>query len=89
MIEAGLAGLPVIATNVGSMGDVVENGINGFLVEPIINEIVEKIVALTESPELRENLGKRGREIARQRFAVETMIKRHEEIYSQAIHTGH
>ena len=85
MIEAGLAGLPVIATNVGSMGDVVENGINGFLVDPIINEIASKIVYLSESPELRINLGDRGKELARQRFSVETMIKRHEEIYSQAI----
>ena len=85
MIEAGLAGLPVIATNVGSMGDVVENEINGFLVDPIINEITSKIVSLSELPELRRNLGDRGKELARQRFSVETMIKRHEEIYSQAI----
>ena len=89
MIEAGLAGLPVIATNVGSMGDVVENGINGFLVNPIVTEIATKIVALSESPELRRNLGDRGKELARQKFSVETMIKRHEEIYSQVIHTHH
>lgn len=85
MIEAGLAGLPVIATNVGSMGDVVENGKNGFLVDPIVTEIAAGIIALSESPELRKNLGDRGRDLARQRFSVETMIKRHEEIYSQAI----
>ena len=89
MIEAGLAGLPVIATNVGSVGDVVENGINGFLVDPIINEIASKVVSLSESPELRKNLGDRGKDLARQRFSVETMIKRHEEIYSHAIQTGH
>jgi glycosyltransferase involved in cell wall biosynthesis len=89
MIEAGLAGLPVIATNVGSMGDVVENGINGFLVDPIINEIAVKIVALSETPGLRKKLGDKGRELARQRFSVETMIKRHEEIYSQATQIRH
>jgi glycosyltransferase involved in cell wall biosynthesis len=89
MIEAGLAGLPVIATNVGSMGDVVENAINGFLVDPIINEITSKIISLSELPELRRNLGDRGKELARQRFSVETMIKRHEEIYSQAIQIRH
>ena len=47
MIEAGLAGLPVIATNVGSMSDVVENGINGFLVDPIIDEIASKVKVLS------------------------------------------
>ena len=89
MIEAGLAGLPVIATNVGSMGDVVENGINGFLVDPIVKEIATKIAALSESPDLRKNLGERGKELARQRFSVETMIKRHVEIYSQVIQIRH
>jgi glycosyltransferase involved in cell wall biosynthesis len=89
MIEAGLVGLPVIATNVGSMGDVVKNGINGFLVDPIINEIASKIISLSESPELRKSLGDRGKELARQRFSVEAMIKRHEEIYSQAIQIRH
>jgi glycosyltransferase involved in cell wall biosynthesis len=89
MIEAGLASLPVIATNVGSMGDVVENGINGFLVDPIVKEIATKIAALSESPDLRKNLGERGKELARQRFSVETMIKRHVEIYSQVIQIRH
>jgi glycosyltransferase involved in cell wall biosynthesis len=73
----------------GSMGDVVKNGINGFLVDPIINEIASKIISLSESPELRKSLGDRGKELARQRFSVEAMIKRHEEIYSQAIQIRH
>jgi glycosyltransferase involved in cell wall biosynthesis len=85
MIEAGLAGLPVIATNVGSMGDVVENKINGYLVEPNIDEIASRVVEISKSVELRKELGARGKERARQRFSVEAMIKRHEEIYSQAI----
>ena len=89
MIEAGLAGLPVIATNVGSMGDVVENGINGFLLDPIINEIASKIVSLSKSPELRRNLGDRGKELAHERFSVGAMINRHQEIYSQAIQIRH
>lgn len=89
MIEAGLAGLPVIATNVGSMSDVVENGKNGFLVNPIIDEIASKIKVLSQSPELRKSLGERGKELARQKFSVEAMVKRHQEIYSQAIQNHH
>jgi len=89
MIEAGLAGLPVIATNVGSISDVVENGINGFLVDPIIDEIASKVKDLSQSPELRKNLGDKGKELALQRFSVEAMVKRHQEIYSQAIQNHH
>jgi glycosyltransferase involved in cell wall biosynthesis len=85
MIEAGLAGLPVIATNVGSMSDVVVDGLNGYLVEPLIEEIKSGVIALVESAELRESFGKKGRELARDRFSVDAMIQRHREIYSQAI----
>ncbi len=87
MIEAGLAGLPVIATNVGSMGDVVQNEINGYLLEPKIDILALRIVALSESPELRKTFGNRGRELAQQRFSVEAMVRRHEEIYSQVLQT--
>jgi glycosyltransferase involved in cell wall biosynthesis len=85
MIEAGLAGLPVIATNVGSMSDVVVDGLNGYLVEPLIEEIKSGVIALVESAELRESFGKKGRDLARDRFSVDAMIQRHREIYSQAI----
>ena len=89
LIEAGLAGLPVIATNVGSMGDVVENELNGYLVEPNINEIASKVVEICKLPELRKELGRRGKERARQRFSVEAMINKHQEIYSQLIQILH
>ena len=89
MIEAGLAGLPVIATNVGSMSDVVVDGLNGYLVEPLIEEIKSGVIALVESAELRESFGKKGRDLARERFSVDAMIQRHREIYSQAIQIRH
>ncbi len=85
MIEAGLAGLPVIATNVGSMSDVVVDGLNGYLVEPLIEEIKSGVIALVESAELRESFGKKGRDLAQDRFSVDAMTQRHREIYSQAI----
>lgn len=85
MIEAGLAGLPVIATNVGSMGDVVKDQINGFLVNPNIDEITSKVIELSENPVLRKNLGKNGKELAGAHFSVEAMVESHQEIYSQVI----
>jgi glycosyltransferase involved in cell wall biosynthesis len=85
MIEAGFAGLPVLATNVGSMGDVVCNGINGYLVEPMIEEIKSGVVSLVQSVELRESFGEKGRELAREKFSIDAMVHRHGEIYSQVI----
>jgi glycosyltransferase involved in cell wall biosynthesis len=50
-----------------------------------IDEIASRVVEISKSAELRKELGDRGKERARQRFSVEAMINRHQEIYSQAI----
>ncbi len=85
MIEAGLAGLPVIATNVGSMADVVIDGVNGYLVDTSENAIVSGVNSLLNSPQLRKAMGSKGRELALKNFTVEAMIQRHEEIYFQLL----
>jgi glycosyltransferase involved in cell wall biosynthesis len=83
MIEAGYAGLPVIATNVGSMSDVVIDGVNGYLVEANMNEIFEKTILIAKNPSLRDQMGSNGRNLAIEHFSVKAMISKHEEIYSQ------
>jgi glycosyltransferase involved in cell wall biosynthesis len=83
MIEAGYAGLPIIATNVGSMSDVVIDGVNGYLVETKMNDILEKTLLMAKNPGLRDQLGSKGRTLAIEHFSVKAMISKHEEIYSQ------
>ena len=83
LIEAGIAGLPVIATNVGSMADVVINEENGFLVGLDIDEIAKKVLLLARNEALRLQMGLRGEVLASERFSVDRMISRHQEIYSQ------
>jgi glycosyltransferase involved in cell wall biosynthesis len=81
MIEAGFAELPVIATNVGSMSDVVINDVNGFLVELSTAEISQKVILLARNETLRRKLGINGKTLASERFSIEAMISKHEEIY--------
>ncbi len=83
MIEAGFAGLPVVATNVGSMADVVINEENGFLVGLKIDEIAEKVLLLAKNDTLRLQMGIKGKTLALERFSVEAMISTHQEIYSK------
>jgi glycosyltransferase involved in cell wall biosynthesis len=85
MIEAGLAGLPVIATNVGSMSDVVIDNVNGYLVETSMDKIIEKVLLISEDASLREQMGAKGRELAIENYSVSAMISKHEQIYSQLI----
>ncbi len=83
MIEAGFAGLPVIATNVGSMADVVIDGVNGILTSTKIEEIAAAVMTLAEQPKLREEMGTAGQDLARSRFSTQAMISAHQDIYSQ------
>jgi glycosyltransferase involved in cell wall biosynthesis len=89
MIEAGFAGLPVIATNVGSMADVVKNEVNGFLVGLSTGEIAQKVISLAKSEALRRDLGLRGKTLASERFSIEAMVSKHEEIYSKLMSSNY
>jgi len=53
LLEAMASGLPVIATNIGGISEIIKNGENGFLVEPKNSKaIAEKILSLFENNEL-------------------------------------
>ena len=83
MIEAGIAGLPVVATNVGSMADVVIDGVNGQLTTTNIDDIAEVIFKLADAPDLRKKMGVAGQALAREKFSTQSMITAHQVIYSQ------
>jgi glycosyltransferase involved in cell wall biosynthesis len=85
MIEAGLAGLPVVATNVGSMADVVIDGVNGLLTSSKVDEIGAALLKLAQDPKLRQEMGTAGQNLARSRFSTQAMISAHQEIYSQLV----
>ena len=85
MIEAGLAGLPVVATNVGSMADVVIDGVNGFLTSTKVDEISAALLRLAQDPKLRREMGNVGQNLARSRFSTQAMISAHQDIYSQLV----
>ncbi|MCE5249115.1 glycosyltransferase family 4 protein [bacterium] len=68
-IEAGACGKAVIAGRSGGAGDAVENGITGYLIDPENPaECAEKIEYLLDHPEVREEMGRRGRERVEKQF---------------------
>lgn len=61
-LEAGACRKPVVATRVGGIPEVVEDGVNGFLTEPgDIDALAEKVAALIADPNLRTRMGEAGR----------------------------
>jgi len=84
-IEASAAGLPVIASNVGGLADVVEDGATGFLIPPSnVNALAEKMRWLIENENARVNLGRAARQRAEQKFDAHKNGERLVEILLQA-----
>jgi glycosyltransferase involved in cell wall biosynthesis len=82
LLEAMAAGRPVVASRVGGLADVVQDGETGLLVPPADPEaLAAGILAVVESPELAARLGASARRYAETELTVERMIARMEEVY--------
>ena len=69
LMEALSAARPVIATQVAGVGELVEDGVNGFLVPPGDAEtLANRIGRLADDPDLRARMGQAGRETVRADF---------------------
>jgi trehalose synthase len=73
--EAMWKGTPVVASNVGGIPAQIENGKNGYLLEPQDNEgFAERIVHLLKDPDAGRELGHRARETVRERFLITRLL---------------
>jgi glycosyltransferase involved in cell wall biosynthesis len=84
VIEAMAAGVPVVATRVGGVPELVEDGVSGLLVEPGRPEsIAVAIGELLADPDRARQLGSAGRRLARERFSVERMVSETVALYEE------
>jgi glycosyltransferase involved in cell wall biosynthesis len=83
LLEAMSAGVPVIASPVGGIPEVVVDGVSGYLAAPGDTATLERLLRklLLDRP-FGERIGAAGRESARLRFAPERTLPRLEEIYA-------
>jgi glycosyltransferase involved in cell wall biosynthesis len=85
-VEAMAQGLPVVATNSGGSPEIVRDGVEGFLVEPGDAETLAlRLDCLLDSPGLRREMGRRGRERVRRRFTVDHMLNATEALYMKVL----
>ena len=86
LLEAMLAGLPIVATRVSAVPEVVVDGETGLLVEPGDDAALgEALAALVADPERARTLGEAGRERARTEFSVARMTGRTIDVYREAV----
>ncbi|OGL39589.1 MAG: hypothetical protein A2042_07605 [Candidatus Schekmanbacteria bacterium GWA2_38_11] len=77
-VEAMSCGKPVIASGVGGLKDIVEDGKTGFTVLPgDINALAEKIELLMNNPELRVQMGKEGRKKAQEKYCWDVIVEKY------------
>ena len=70
-LEAGACRKPVVATRVGGIPEVVQDGVNGYLVEPgDVDALTERVSELIADPSLRTRMGEAGRTRVEQDFTV-------------------
>ena len=84
LIEATAIGRPIITTNSIGCKDVVDDGINGFLIPTKdVDALVEKLRVLIDDKELRRKMGKAAREKAEREFSLDKVIEKHLSIYNE------
>ena len=84
--EAMATGTPVIASEVGGIPYVVDDGQTGFLVKSgDAATLAEKMLLLMENESLRRQLGRRGKEVALRRFHPNIVARKTMEVYETAL----
>jgi glycosyltransferase involved in cell wall biosynthesis len=84
LLDAMDRALPIIASRVGGLPEIIRDGENGILIDPRSPDQLEAaILSLYDDPDLRRSMGARGREFSHD-FTAEAMAQRYLELYTQA-----
>jgi len=86
LIEAMACGKPIIASKIGGISSVIDDGINGLLIPPgDVSKITEKVIFLLNNKDFAEKLAINAREKAIKKFSLEKMIEDTIKIFEIAV----
>jgi glycosyltransferase involved in cell wall biosynthesis len=87
ILEAMATSLPIVATHVGGIPELVKHGINGLLVAPENpSDLALALQRLVDNPEEARRMGERGRDLTEAQFTLERKITETEELCSSLLH---
>lgn len=85
ILEAMSSSLPIISTDVGSVREILDDGINGRIISNYDhNEAFDSLQELIESPQQRMKMGAINRENALEKFSTEKCVQKHLEAFKLA-----
>jgi glycosyltransferase involved in cell wall biosynthesis len=86
LIEAMAAGLPVVATRVGGVAEVVEDGRTGLLAPAGDDALLARhLLRIGADPELGRDMGRQGRQRAERLFSERQMHERYHKLYAEVL----
>lgn len=86
IVEAMACQKPVIATNIWALNALIQNGVNGILVEPRnVEALASAVSSILKDPGFRLRLAKAGQQTAMERFSLERMALELEAIYEEVL----
>lgn len=84
LIEAMACSLPNIASNVGGISEVIDDGLNGFIIPPADPEkLADRITYLLKNTQSASKIGKRALQKVKANFDLQTMINNYSRIYNE------
>jgi glycosyltransferase involved in cell wall biosynthesis len=81
LIEAQLAGLPVVATDVGAVSEVIQTGVTGLVVPTDNAALLQAVTEIINSSDKGKAMGKAGAIRAHKLFSIEQMVAAHVDLY--------
>ena len=82
LIEAMGTGLPIIASTVGGIPDMLQNEQSALLINPTVDDLTDAMKKLYEDESLRKKIGRKALEKST-RFSSEQMFGEYDKIYGQ------
>ncbi len=83
VMEAAAAGTPIVATQVGGVPELVEDGTTGFLVPPAQPDAIARAMLdlMRLSPAARQSMGERARRLVTSRYSCAVVVQQWEELF--------
>lgn len=85
LIQAGMAGLPVVSTRVGSVSEIVLDDQTGIVTSLNMLDIANALEKLVNSADLRANLGAAAVKFTWANFGVQRLVSNHENLYKKLL----
>jgi glycosyltransferase involved in cell wall biosynthesis len=89
LMQASATGVPIVASRVGGIPEIIQDGVNGLLVPPDdVQGLTSAVVRLLQDPEKGSAMGQAGRRLIQEEFSIEKMVEGNLRVYHGVLARG-